>query len=113
MFDAEVSAVHVVQQDGVERARELAAAHGVRLLELEGPPAETLAQTVDDDEDAVALVVGTRAPHGGREIGSTALEVVTSAHKPVFTIPPELAAEFAIRRVLVPLEGSRSTSYAP
>jgi nucleotide-binding universal stress UspA family protein len=114
MFDAEVSAVHVVQQDGVDRVRELAAAHGVRLLELEGPPAATLAQTVDDDEDAVALVVGTRArPHGGREIGSTALEVVTSAHKPVFAIPPELAAEFAIHRALVPLEGSLSTSYAP
>jgi nucleotide-binding universal stress UspA family protein len=113
IFGAEVSAVHVVQ-DGVERVREFAAAHGVPLLELDGPPAATLAQTVEDDEDAAALVVGTRArPHGGREIGSTALEVVTSAHKPVFAIPPELAAEFAIRRVLVPLEGSLSTSYAP
>jgi nucleotide-binding universal stress UspA family protein len=113
MFGAEVSAVHVVQ-DGVERVRELAAAHAVPLLELEGPPAATLAQTVEDDDEAVALVVGTRArPHGGREIGSTALEVVTNAHKPVFAIPPELPAEIAIGRVLVPLEGSLSTSYAP
>lgn len=113
MFGAEVLAVHVVQ-DGVERVRELAAAHGVPLLELEGPAATTLAQTVEDDEDAVALVVGTRArAHGGREIGSTALEVITSAHKPVFAIPPHLVAHFAIRRVLVPLEGSLSTSYAP
>jgi nucleotide-binding universal stress UspA family protein len=113
IFDAEVSAVHVLQ-DGVEGVRQLAAANRVPLVELEGPPAATLAQTVEGDDDAAALVVGTRAlPHGGREIGSTALEVVTTAHKPVFTIPPELPAEFAVRRVLVPLEGSLSTSYAP
>jgi nucleotide-binding universal stress UspA family protein len=106
-------AVHVVQ-DGVERVREFASADGVPLLELEGPPAATLAQAVEDDEDVVALVVGARAPaRGGREIGSTALEVVTSVHKPLFAIPPEAAADFAIRRVLVPLEGSLSTSYAP
>jgi nucleotide-binding universal stress UspA family protein len=113
IFDAEVSAVHVLQ-DGVEGVRQLAAANRVPLVELEGPPAATLAQTVEGDDDAAALVVGTRAlPHGGREIGSTALEVVTTAHKPVFAIPPELPAEFAVRRVLVPLEGSLSTSYAP
>jgi nucleotide-binding universal stress UspA family protein len=113
MFDAEVLAVYVVQ-DGVEQVRELAAAHEVPLLELEGHPAATLARTVEDDEDAVALVVGTRArPHGEREIGSTALEVVGSAHKPVFAIAPELAPHFAVRRVLVPLEGTLSTSYAP
>jgi nucleotide-binding universal stress UspA family protein len=113
MFAAEVSAVHVLQ-DGVEGVRQLAALDRVPLMELEGPPAATLAQTVEEDDDAVALVVGTRArPHGGREIGSTALEVVTTAHKPVFAIPPELPAEFAVRRVLVPLEGSLSTSYAP
>jgi nucleotide-binding universal stress UspA family protein len=113
MFSAEVLAVHVAQ-DGVERVREFAAAHGVPLLEREGPAAATLARTVDDDENAVALVVGTRArAHGEREIGSTALEVVTSAHKPVFATPPDLVAHFAIRRVLVPLEGTLSTSYAP
>jgi nucleotide-binding universal stress UspA family protein len=113
MFAAQVSAVHVLD-DGVEGVRQLAAADRVPLMELDGPPAATLARTVEDDDDAVALVVGTRArPHGGREIGSTALEVLTTAHKPVFAIPPELPAEFAVRRVLMPLEGSLSTSYAP
>ena len=113
MFAAEVSAVHVLQ-DGAESVRQLAAADRVPLVELVGPPAPTLARAVEEDDDTVALVVGTRArPHSGREIGSTALEVVTTAHKPVFAIPPELPAEFAVRRVLVPLEGSLSTSYAP
>jgi len=89
MFAAQVSAVHVLQ-DGAEGVRRLAADDGVPLTELEGRPAATLAQTLEDDDDAVA-----------------------SAHKPVFAIPPQLPAEFAVRRVLVPLEGSLSTSYAP
>lgn len=113
MFAAEVAAVHVVQ-DGVQQVRELATHHGVTLAELEGSPGPRLAQALEDADDAVALVVGTRClPQGGREIGSTALEVMTTARKPVFAIPPELPAGFAIRRVLVPLEGSLPTSYAP
>jgi nucleotide-binding universal stress UspA family protein len=113
MFGAEVEAVHVLQ-DGAQQVRELATHHGVPLTELEGSPGPRLAQALEDDDDAVALVVGTRClPQGGREIGSTALEVVTTARKPVFAIPPELPTGFAIRRVLVPLEGSLPTSYAP
>ena len=112
LFAAEVSTLHVLQ-DGVQRVRELVADDRVPLAELEGAPGARLAQALDDDDDAVALVVGTRAQRqGGREIGSTALEVVTTAHKPVFIIPPELSAGFAVRRVLVPLEGSLSTSKA-
>jgi nucleotide-binding universal stress UspA family protein len=112
VFAADVVAVHVLQ-DGAQRLRELAADNRVPLTELKGPPGARLAQALEDDADAVALVVGTRArPQGRREIGSTALEVVTTAHKPVFAIPPELPAGFAIRRVLVPLEGSLSTSEA-
>jgi nucleotide-binding universal stress UspA family protein len=111
VFGADVVAVHVLQ-DGAQRVRDLAAENRVPLTELEGPPGARLAQALEAD-DAVALVVGTRArPQGGREIGSTALEVVTTAHKQVFAIPPELPAGFAIRRVLVPLEGSLSTSSA-
>jgi nucleotide-binding universal stress UspA family protein len=113
MFTAEVSAVHVLQ-DGVEGVRQLAADDRVPLVELEGQPGTRLAQTLEEDDDAFALVVGTRAqPQGGREIGSTALEVVTTAHKPVVAIPPELPPGFVVRRVLVPLEGSLSTSHAP
>ena len=112
LFAAEVAAVHVLQ-DGVQRVRALADGAHVPLTELEGHPGTRLAQALEDD-DAVALVVGTRErPHGGREIGSTALEVVTTAYKPVFTIPPELPAGFAVHRLLVPLEGSLPTAFAP
>jgi nucleotide-binding universal stress UspA family protein len=113
MFAARVSAVHVLQ-DGAQRVRELAAADRVPLVELEGQPGARLAHALDDDDDALALVVGTRAqPRERREIGSTALEVVTTSHKPVLAIPPELSPGFAVQRVLVPLEGSLATSHAP
>jgi nucleotide-binding universal stress UspA family protein len=110
LFAAEVAAVHVVQ-DGVEGVRELARVAHVPLMELEGPPGVQLAQALEDD-DALALVVGTARADGTREIGSTVLEVVTTAQKPVFAIPPELPAGFAIHRLLVPLEGSLSSSSA-
>jgi hypothetical protein len=111
LFHADVAALHVLQ-DGAERVRTLAAHEGVPLTELDGPPGARLAQALEDDE-ALALVVGTRArAQGEREIGSTALEVVTTVHKLVFAIPPELPAGFAVHRVLVPLEGSPATSSA-
>jgi nucleotide-binding universal stress UspA family protein len=113
LFAADVEAVHV-GHDGIEQVRDLAAHDGVPLAELDGAPGRRLAQALEDDHEAVALVVGTRClSQGGREIGSTALEVVTTAHKPVFAIPLELPDDFAVRRVLVPLEGSLPTSYAP
>ncbi len=112
VFHADVAAVHVVQ-DGAERVRTLAAQEGVPLGELQGSPGVRLARVLEDDDEAVALVVGARPrAQGQREIGSTALEVVTTVHKPVFAIPPELPAGFVIHRVLVPLEGSTSTSSA-
>ena len=113
LFAADVAAVHV-GEDGAQQVRDLAAHHGAPLAELKGAPGRRLAEALENDEEAVALVVGTRClPEGDREIGSTALEVVTTVHKPVFAIPPELPGDFAVRRVLVPLEGSLTTSYAP
>jgi nucleotide-binding universal stress UspA family protein len=112
VFGADVAAVHILQ-DGADRLRTLTGDEHVPLAELEGPPGTRLAQALEADDDAVALVVGSRTrPVGEREIGSTALDVVTTAHKPVFVIPPELRPGFAIRRVLIPLEGSLSTSSA-
>ena len=112
VFHADVAAVHVVE-DGAERVRTLAAQEAVPLRELQGSPGVRLARVLEDDDEAVALVVGARPrAQGQREIGSTALEVVTTVHKPVFAIPPELPVGFAIHRVLVPLEGSPSTSSA-
>src|SRR5262245_49764580 len=68
VFGSEVSAVHV-RQDDVQGVRTLAADDGVPLAELEGTPGAQLARALEDDDEAVALVVGTRTqPEGGREI---------------------------------------------
>jgi nucleotide-binding universal stress UspA family protein len=112
VYGADVTAVHVGQA-GAERVRAIAAEDRVTLAELDGSPGARLAQALDGDDDAAALVVGTRVrAQGQREIGSTALEVITTAHKPVFAIPTELPARFAVNRVLVPLEGTPATSSA-
>ena len=59
VFHADVAAVHVVQ-DGAEHVRTLAAQEGVPLGELQGSPGVRLARVLEDDDEAVALVVGAR-----------------------------------------------------
>lgn len=112
LFEARVDAVHV-GEDGDRNAEAAAAAAGLELRRLEGPTVPALIQAAED-EAAVALVVGTRGmPMGGRAIGSTALELITSLLKPVVVVPPNAARPHVLKRVLVPLEGTLSTSLAP
>jgi nucleotide-binding universal stress UspA family protein len=112
LFGARGDAVHV-GEDGDRIAAGAAAAAGLELRRLEGPTVPALIEAAED-EDAVALVVGTRGlPTGGRAIGSTALELITSLLKPVVVVPPNAARPQVLRRVLVPLEGTLSTSLAP
>lgn len=112
LFWARLDAVHV-GEDGDRVAAGAAAAAGLELRRLEGSTVPALIHAAEDD-DTVALVVGTRGlPMGARAIGSTALELITSILKPVVVVPPNAARPRALRRVLVPLEGTLSTSLAP
>jgi nucleotide-binding universal stress UspA family protein len=113
LFDAHVEAVHV-GEDGDRIAAEAAAVAGLQLRALDGETVPALVRAAEDHA-TVALVVGTRSlPLAGRPIGATALEVITSLLKPVVVVPPSAAAQAgAIERVLVPLEGTLSTSLAP
>jgi nucleotide-binding universal stress UspA family protein len=111
VFGADVEAVHV--GEGRDRiAAAVARAAELELRRLEGPVVPALARAAMHP-DAVALVVGTRGLPVGREVGSTALEVITSVRRPVVVAPPDLRKSGPIRRVLVPLEGTRLTSLAP
>jgi nucleotide-binding universal stress UspA family protein len=112
LFNAEVEAVHVGENhDRIPSAE--AAAAGLQLRRLEGATVAALVEAAED-EDVVALVVGTRRlPIGGRPIGATAMEVITSLLKPVVVVPPDAPKPREYRRVLVPLEGTLSTSLAP
>jgi len=111
VFDAEVEAVHV-GEDGDRIAAAVAQAAELELRRLEGPVVPALAHAAAHP-DAVALVVGARGLPGRREIGSTALDVITSVSRPVVVVPPDPRKTGPLERVLVPLEGTPVTSLAP
>ncbi len=112
LFEADVEAVHV-GEDGDAVAQAEARAAGRRLRKLRGETVPALVEATEA-EDVAALVVGTRRlPLAGRLIGSTALEVITSVAKPVAVVPPNAVGSGSFKRVLVPLEGTVSTSAAP
>jgi len=86
LFDAEVEAVHVVE-DG-ETAREAARAFDVKIHTLHGDVVEALADAIRE-ENVVAAVVGARGrPKGPRPAGHVALELAERADAPVLVVPP-------------------------
>jgi nucleotide-binding universal stress UspA family protein len=112
VLGAHVEGLHVIA-DGEETPREAAAAVGVPLRVVFGPVVERLAEA-DRADDTAAMVIGARSsatsPH---TLGSTAFAVVTSSTKPIVVVPPVGRIAPRLTRVLVPLEGSASTSLAP
>jgi nucleotide-binding universal stress UspA family protein len=110
-FGGEVEALHVVE-DGDRIAHDEAEAAGVQLHRVTGATVPALLAAAEAP-DVQVLVVGTRRfPVEGHPVGGTALEVITSLLKPVVVVPPD-GPRTALRRVLVPLEGTASTSLAP
>jgi nucleotide-binding universal stress UspA family protein len=112
LFGARVEAVHV-GDDRDRIAARAAASADVELRLLHGPAVPALVDAASS-EDVVAVVVGTRRlPLTDRPLGATALELITSLLKPVVAVPPDSIPAGRLRRVLVPLEGTASTSLAP
>jgi nucleotide-binding universal stress UspA family protein len=112
LFDADVEAVHI-RSEGTRLVEAAARAAGVPLRIENGDPVERLAEEAAAD-DVDALVVGSRGTLAGpRPAGSIAFEVIRSLSKPVVVVPPDAPAPRRLRRVLVPLEGTASTSDAP
>lgn len=107
---AEVEAVHVRTNSG-ETPELLATRAGVAYRELDGPVEAALFGAIEAGR-VVAAVVGARGRLTGRRpVGHTALDVVERSSKPVVVVPPEFAgASHAVRRLLVPLEGSAESS---
>jgi nucleotide-binding universal stress UspA family protein len=112
LLGAQVRAVHVVT-DHDETAKSVAAAAGVPLRILKGTVVERLIEA-GNEEDVTAVVIGARAtPAGRRPLGSTAMAVATGVLKPVVVVPPDARMDAEFHRLLVPLEGTTSTSLAP
>jgi nucleotide-binding universal stress UspA family protein len=81
---------------------------------LDGPVESTLLEALGPDE-VIGAVIGARAtPRGPGAVGHTALHVLEHTQKPVMVVPPGLeeAATGPFRRLLVPLEGTESSSHA-
>jgi nucleotide-binding universal stress UspA family protein len=111
LVGTEVEALHAVgEEDRPPKGLPLHA--GVPLREVPGPAVDAILAAGAPD-DVAALVLGARGTPGGRRpVGATALAVITSLAKPVVVVPPD-AAPGQLGRVLVPLEGTLSTSHAP
>ncbi|MGD9700971.1 MAG: universal stress protein [Acidimicrobiia bacterium] len=106
-LDAHVVAVHVANADSDGRTTEATArAMHVPLRRLVGDPFEQIRHLTDDD-DVVAVVLGTRArPAGRRPAGHLALALAGVIAKPVVMVPPEASPPARVRRVLVAMEGT-------
>jgi nucleotide-binding universal stress UspA family protein len=112
VLDADVEALHV-RTDGSRTARNTAEAAGVPLRTVTGHVAECLVEA-GEAEDVLALAIGARGTVAARRpLGSTAAAVATELAKPVLIVPPDGAEAPVFRRVLVPLEGTASSSLAP
>lgn len=111
LFDATPIALHV-REDGSDRVVRAAKDAGVELRILAGSVIETII-AVAEQPDMLAVVLGARGTHiGARPVGHTALQVITSVEKPVVVVPPERAPDAAIARLLLPLDGTESSSQA-
>jgi nucleotide-binding universal stress UspA family protein len=112
LLDAEVEAVHVTA-DGSRTARTVAAAEGIPLRCVTGPVVDRLVEAGSAD-DVLGLTLGARGVDAARHpLGSTAAAVATRLPKPVLVVPLDAHPRPRFRKVLVPLEGSVSTSLAP
>ena len=111
LLGATPDALHV-SEDGAAVAALAAETGGIPMRTQQGPVTDILIRE-GNQPDVRALVLGARStPAGRRPAGSTALAVATSLDKPVVVVPPDVRAR-PLRRVLVPVEASRSASLAP
>ena len=112
LLDCDVEALHV-RTDGQRTVGSMAERAGVPLRTVTGPVVEGLVEAGEAD-DVVALAIGARSTSASaKPLGGRAVAVATTLSKPVLIVPPDAGPSPSFRRVLVPLEGSLSSSLAP
>jgi nucleotide-binding universal stress UspA family protein len=109
LFDADVDAVHVLENGG-GAARAMAEEARIPLRCREGSVEEVL--TLEGAApDVEAIVIGTRgAQFGRRPAGHVALHLSGALPRPLVLVPPESATDYRLARILVPLDGSVGAS---
>jgi nucleotide-binding universal stress UspA family protein len=112
LLGAEVAALHV-RVDGSRTAQNMAESAAIPYRAVRGVAAERLIEA-GVHEDVLAVVLGARGTRASRRpLGGTAASVATALAKPVLIVPPDANPAPTFRRVLVPVEGTLSTSLAP
>ena len=112
LLDANVEALHV-RVNGDRTVRDTAEAAGLPLRTTSGPVIDCLVEA-GRSKEVVAVALGARGSDAARRpLGSTAGSVACALPKPVLIVPPAAGPVSAFRRVLVPVEGTLSSSLAP
>jgi len=109
MTGTDVEAVNV--PTGPDQSLKLRTDHAHVPLHLVSGPLETALLTAIQEPGVLTAVVGAKAaPDGQRLLGTTARRIIERSSKPVVIVPPELIAPGAFRRLLIPLEGTESST---
>lgn len=112
LLDADIEALHV-RVDGEQTVRQVAETADLPLRFTTGPVIEALVEA-GNAAGVSALALGARGSDTARRpLGSTAAGVASALEKPVLVVPPTAEQVTTFRRVLVPLEGTVSSSLAP
>jgi nucleotide-binding universal stress UspA family protein len=107
----DVEALHV-REDGEHTARAASATAGVPLRSIEKPVIPGLVEA-GGAPDVLCMALGARGVEAGpRPAGHVALELVRSLPKPLVVVPPDASTARTLRRILVPLNGRRTTAAA-
>ncbi len=112
VLGASVDGIHV-RTNGMDRAHAAAAQAGIPLrVEVDDPSA--CLQREAQADDVAAVVLGRHSRPGADElVGAVALALLTTQPKPVAIVPADTPHPGRLGRVLVPLEGTRSSSLTP
>jgi nucleotide-binding universal stress UspA family protein len=110
ILDARVQGVHVLTGPGPVPERLTGAR--IPLWTVRGDVVDRIV-AAGSREDVVAVTIGARCRRAdGPPLGSTAVGVATALAKPVVVVPPHADPDAKLRRALIPLEGTVTTSLA-
>jgi nucleotide-binding universal stress UspA family protein len=111
LLAVDVEALHV-REDGDRNARAAATAARVPLRSATKPVIGALVEAGRSPQ-VVGVVLGARGVEAGRRpAGHVALELALSLPKPLVVVPPVALVPITLRRILVPLNGRRTTAVA-
>jgi nucleotide-binding universal stress UspA family protein len=110
LFDAVVELVHI--SNAHDRSA-LAAARGsgIDIQLLEGDVPSTLVRLAAEP-DVVAIALGASERRPGAPLGHEAVELLTRSDKPLVVVPRRATVPPSVRRVLIPLDRTRTTAAA-